>query len=107
MQIKKHPDFLLRWKKFFFSYFILFAASFGITIYLGRSTENTELLWVLWPATMAGIIYLALFPYLVKCPTCGQKTKTKMRREELPDYWSSACSGCDTLWDLELGNRCD
>lgn len=107
MQIKKHPDFLPRWKKLFFSYFIFFFISIGVTIYFTRSTGHTGLLWVLWPATMAAILYLALMPYLVKCPACGQKTKTKMSRKELPDHWSCACSGCDTIWDLDLGNSGD
>jgi quinol-cytochrome oxidoreductase complex cytochrome b subunit len=102
--IKNHPNFGKKFTFFAFVIFIFDAIIFGLCFYLhseGLEKTSDILLILIFVITFIFFTFGFIFLYNVKCPSCGQKTKTIKNRKI--DMWQAYCSKCDVTWNLGLG----
>jgi hypothetical protein len=106
MEVERHPTFLRKWGMGFVAIAGLLVGGGGALIAWGDLLPEMAkgvLLWGLLGAVLMLMLVMALMPYRIRCPRCGEATETRRDAPELPERFSVLCRRCQTLWDLGLG----
>jgi arginine exporter protein ArgO len=102
--LKKHPNFAKKFMVFmaivFFTDVILFAICFYTHSNGLEKTSDISIILV-FMITFFGLIFGFFRLHNVKCPSCGQKTKTIKNKEA--DMWQAYCTNCKITWSLGIG----
>jgi hypothetical protein len=101
---KNHPSFGKIFTFSAFTIFILDAILFGTCFYFhneGLEKTSDILLISVFVLTFLAFTFGFICLYNVKCPSCGQKTKT-IKNTEI-DMWQAYCSKCSVTWNLGIG----
>ena len=106
MYVERHPTFLRKLIIGFVADALLLAGGGGAFVTWGELLPEKArgvLLWGLLGAILMLTAAMAMAPYRVRCPKCGEATETRRDAPELPERFSAFCRHCQTLWDLGIG----